>query len=190
MFEKKVKSKDLESPTFFSGLVKGFLDIHSHRYFRRTFCLCLIVHMITILVTNLELGIPIPISIRPIFEFFYKVWPIPTFPMTKSGFLDADNLLFKSFEILVILLYTVDLLPKIFVWKKSFFWKLFNIAIITAMVIQVPLTMSGYMQLGMSKEILKIRTLSIGVSLLLLLEILSIREQKTIKSVKSKTKFD
>jgi hypothetical protein len=105
--------------------------------------------------------------------------------MTKSGFLDADNLLFKSFEILVILLYTVDLLPKIFVWKKSFLWKLFNILIITAMVIQVPLTMSGYMELGMSKEILKIRTLSIGVSLLLLLEILSIREQKTIKSVKS-----
>mmetsp|Transcript_43563 Transcript_43563/g.60486 ORF Transcript_43563/g.60486 Transcript_43563/m.60486 type:complete len:236 (-) Transcript_43563:1045-1752(-) len=95
---------------------------------------------------------------------------------------DASNLLFKFFEILVMLLYTVDLLPKIFVWKKPLWWKAINICIVTVMVLQVPLTMYVYTESGISKDILKIRTLSLSISFMIVLEIFSIREQRTIRT--------
>ena len=41
----------------------------------------------------------------------------------------------KSLEILVILLYGVDLLPKIFLWRLSLIWRMINIFIVTLMVV-------------------------------------------------------
>mmetsp|Transcript_25938 Transcript_25938/g.22879 ORF Transcript_25938/g.22879 Transcript_25938/m.22879 type:complete len:206 (-) Transcript_25938:876-1493(-) len=188
MLEKKVNTKDLESPSFFSNLTKGFLDIHGHRYFRRSFIVLLLLHMITNLVPISQLQIMIPKQMSSILNLAYENWPLPTFRMTKTSdeseftTLEATNLIFKSFEILVMLLYTVDLLPKIFVWKKPMWWKAINICIVTVMILQVPLTMYVYTESGMSIDILKIRTLSISISLLLVLEIFSIREQRTIRT--------
>jgi hypothetical protein len=175
------KTREIKAPGFFSTLAKGILDIHSHRYYRRTFTLFLIFHMITCLLPNLDLGIPIPASARPLLDFIYQRWPLPTFKMTiiiaEGATIHARSLLFKAFEILVLMLYVMDLVPKIFFWKKSMAWKLINIAVITMMVVQVPLTLRGYLDSGIGIEKLRIRTLSIQVSLLLTLEIYSIREQ-------------
>lgn len=92
------------------------------------------------------------------------------------------NLVFKGFEISLMLLYTIDLIPKLFIWKKPLLWKILNALVVTLMVIQVPLTMRHYQLHSFSTEHLKIRICSIGLSFLLLCEILSIREQKTMKS--------
>jgi len=104
--------------------------------------------------------------------------------MSRADVILPSNILFKSFEILALLLYTVDLLPKIFVWKRHFLWKLVNIFIVTMMVLQIPLALKGYLEAGVSIDTLKIRTLSIGLSFLLMLESMSIREQRHIKVAK------
>jgi hypothetical protein len=79
------------------------------------------------------------------------------------------------------LLYILDLMPKIFVWKKPLYWKLINAILVTLMVAQLPLTMVGFIEQGVSINKLKIRICSICLSFLLLCEILSIREQRHIK---------
>jgi len=190
MFEKRVKTKHLKAPSYLKALLSGLLDIHSHRYFRRSFCLCLIWHILMTLLPSLETAIQIPGQLKPLLVFLYRIWPLPTFEMTSQDILLPSNLFFKSFEILALLLYTVDLLPKIFVWKKPFLWKLANILVISIMVLQIPLSLRGYLETGASLQLLKVRTLSIGLSFLLMLEIMSIREQRHIKVTKSKISYD
>lgn len=190
MTKGNLKSKQKETISWFTNIKSGFLDIHSHRYYRRGFTVCILVYIVTILIPNLELDIPVPQAVKPLLDFFYRHWPFPTFKMINSTATEATlysrNLLFKIFEITIIFLYTIDLVPKIFIWKKPFLWKLMNIAVVTMMVVQVPLTMRGYQESGMGYESLKIRTLSVGISLLLTLEIYSIREQHHLKTSKSK----
>ena len=189
MKETKINSRALKKNTFVAGFTAGFLDIHKHRYFRRIFCALLICHILSLMIPDVDRPIEIPIFLKPYLEFLYRIWPFPTAKLadffSDNAYIYIRNILFKSFEILVLLLYTVDLLPKIFVWKKPLLWKLINIFVVTMMVIQVPLIMSGYIESGFSIATLKVRTFSIGLSFLFLLEILSIREQRHMKIMKN-----
>jgi hypothetical protein len=49
------------------------------------------------------------------------------------------------------------------------------------MVVEVPLTMIGYIESGINVDYLKLRICSISLSFLLLVEILSIREQRHLR---------
>ena len=189
MFENKVKDKEPKAPTLFKTLLGGLLDIHGHRYYRRTFFLCIVFHIFITFLPSRETAIRIPQQLQPLLVFLYTIWPLPTFQMTSADMLLPTNLLFKLFEILALLLYTVDLLPKIFVWKRPFLWKTMNILVVTVMVLQIPLSLRGYLEAGASIDTIKIRTLSIGLSFLLMLEIMSIREQRHIKVSKSMLTF-
>ena len=120
-----------------------------------------------------------------LFDYFFYQWrkvlPIFSWSMSNSGLYPIGNLFIKGLEISVILLYIVDLLPKILVWKKPLYWKMLNAVVVTLMVIQMPITLREYIEMGISLERLKLRIFSIGLSFLLLCEILSIREQRTLK---------
>ena len=101
--------------------------------------------------------------------------------MSNSGDYNILTLLLKGLELSVNFLYFIDLIPKIFIWKKTLIWKLVNIFIITLMVIQLPITLRGYMSSNVGLEKLKVRAYSIGLSFLLLIEILSVREFLSIR---------
>eukprot|EP00331_Platyophrya_macrostoma_P025180 CAMPEP_0176452368 /NCGR_PEP_ID=MMETSP0127-20121128/28493_1 /TAXON_ID=938130 /ORGANISM="Platyophrya macrostoma, Strain WH" /LENGTH=634 /DNA_ID=CAMNT_0017840807 /DNA_START=67 /DNA_END=1971 /DNA_ORIENTATION=+ len=186
--------KGLKESTAFSEFLSSFLNIHSHRYYRRFFCCLILCHIITVLLPYSERAVFVPPSFQYVLSFMYEMWPFPTFNFSNfggdqgMGIIFLRNIVFKSFEIQVILLYVIDLLPKIFVWKKSLLWKTINAVIVTIMVAQVPLTLIGYLAEG-DVMLLKVRTGSIGLSFLLLLEIMSIREQRLLLISKTKRKL-
>jgi hypothetical protein len=47
----------------------------------------------------------------------------------------------KSLEISVILLYAIDLLPKILIWRQSWLWRMLNMLIVALMVAELPGTL-------------------------------------------------
>ena len=175
----KIKLKQNQS--FFKSLISSFLDVHNHRYFRGTFCGLILLHIIAVMIPITDLEVNIPNGLKDIFNYMFEHWPLPTFQMSESNNLPTRNLMFKALEIIVLLLYTIDLLPKIFYWRKPLYWKLLNIFVVTFMVLQVPLTMIGYLESKHSIENLKMRICSIGLSFILLCEIMSIRERRNIR---------
>ena len=175
----KVKLKT--KPSFFKSLISSFLDVHNHRYFRGTFCGLIFLHIITVMIPAADLEINIPNGLKEIFNYLFDHWPLPTFQMSESNHLLIRNVMFKALEIIVMLLYTIDLLPKIFYWRKPLYWKLLNIFVVTIMVLQVPLTMIGYLESKHSIENLKVRICSISLSFILMCEIMSIRERRNLK---------
>lgn len=75
-------------------------------------------HMILLLFPRLEeIQVPTPPFVRELFALVARLWPFPTFEMFSTGSLHIRMVLMKSLEISVILLYTVDLVPKIFKWN-------------------------------------------------------------------------
>lgn len=173
----KKKQKIISKKSFLSS----FINVHSHRYFRGTFCFLIFLHIISLLIPLDNIAIHIPNEINSLFNYLFDLWPFPTFEMSQSNQLLVRNALFKALEILVLLLYTIDLVPKIFYWNKPLYWKIINIFIVTIMVLQVPLTMIGYVESGISVEKLKIRISSIGLLFILMCEIMSIRERQNFK---------
>ncbi|KAL4467020.1 hypothetical protein ABPG74_010617 [Tetrahymena malaccensis] len=160
------------------------LDIHSHRNFRKSLFVLISIHLLTFFTPFTQFVLDLPTNIQMIFQETFEIWPFPTYSVTNENQVHMINLVFKGLEISVMLLYTIDLLPKIFIWKKPLIWKILNVLVVTLMVVQVPLTMRQYQLHAFSTEHLKIRICSIGLSFLLLCEILSIREQKSMKSKK------
>jgi hypothetical protein len=81
----------------------------------------------------------LPAPVKNFFDIIFVIWknylPIFSWTMTTSGLYPLGVLFIKSLEISVIVLYIVDLLPKILVWKKPFLWKLLNASVVTLMVI-------------------------------------------------------
>lgn len=177
--EDKAKLKPIKS--FFKSLVTSFLGVHNHRYFRGTFCALIFLHIITVMIPATDLEINIPNGLKDLFNYVFDLWPLPTFQMSESNHLLIRNVMFKALEIIVMLLYTIDLLPKIFYWRKPLYWKLLNIFVVTIMVLQVPLTMIGYLESKHSVENLKMRICSISLSFILMCEIMSIRERRNIR---------
>ncbi|EAR97022.2 cytochrome b5-like heme/steroid-binding domain protein (macronuclear) [Tetrahymena thermophila SB210] len=160
------------------------LDIHSHRNFRKSLFVLISIHLLTFFTPFTQFVLDLPANIQMIFQETFEIWPFPTYSVTNENQVHMINLVFKGLEISVMLLYTIDLLPKIFIWKKPLTWKILNVLVVTLMVVQVPLTMRQYQLHAFSTDHLKIRICSIGLSFLLLCEIMSIREQKSMKSKK------
>lgn len=82
----------------------------------------------------------------------------------------------KSLEISVIMLYAIDLLPKIFIWRQSWLWRMLNILIVALMVAEMPGTLHHYTERALPVDRLKVRVFSISLSFVVLCEILSLRE--------------
>ncbi|EGR30433.1 hypothetical protein IMG5_132170 [Ichthyophthirius multifiliis] len=179
--DKKLKDEGLQkqkSNQFFQHILR----IHSHRYFRKILFIIISIHLLTFISPFTSLALEIPAIIYYIFKQTYDIWPFPTYAVTSSeNQIQIANLIYKILEIVVQLLYTIDLLPKIFIWKKPLWWKSLNVLVVTLMVILVPFTIREYQLYGYSIERLKFRVCSIGLSFLLLCEIMSIREWKTLK---------
>lgn len=193
LLDKKVKLIPYREENRVQYILKSMLNIHNHRYFRRLFCSLLIAHIL-ILFLAAEWKIRTPEFVHMFLFISSKLWPFPTFVMSSpltadSSEIQVINIAFKVFEITSILLYAIDLVPKIFVWRTWFIWKLVNIFVVTVMVIQVPLTMIGYLQSGENPDRLKWRVCSISLSFLLLCDVFSIREQRTLRQMKSITPF-
>jgi len=131
----KAKSNKKPEKGCFRRWFQSFLDIHNHRYFRRTLLLTIIIHLLTIMIPQTEIIVIIPQHVKSFFQTSSNLWPFPTFRMSEENNLYLRNLILKGLEISVILLYAVDLLPKIFIWKKNPLWKLINAIVVTLMVI-------------------------------------------------------
>jgi hypothetical protein len=86
------------------------------------------------------------------------------------------QLLMKSLEISVILLYAVDLVPKIFIWRQSLLWRMLNLVIVSLMVLQLPATLITFNEVAIPTDRVKLRMFSISLCFVILCEILSIRE--------------
>lgn len=91
--------------------------VHSHRVFRGFFIMLLFLHMILLLLPWMEIKIPAWPLLKTIFSIASYLWPFPTFNMLSEENLYLRQLLMKTLEISVIVLYAIDLLPKIFIWR-------------------------------------------------------------------------
>lgn len=153
------------------------MSVHEHRYFRGFFIVLLMVHLVLLMLPWLEeIEVPVPTFVRGVFGLMYRLWPFPTFKMFAAGSLYIRQILMKSLEISVILLYVMDLLPKIFIWRQSWLWRMLNMVIVALMVSELPGTLIYYSERALPVDRLKLRVFSISLSFVVLCEILSIRE--------------
>eukprot|EP00743_Colponemidia_sp_Colp-15_P001945 GILK01002117.1.p1 GENE.GILK01002117.1~~GILK01002117.1.p1 ORF type:complete len:685 (+),score=76.20 GILK01002117.1:99-2057(+) len=175
---KKISSKGDDSwSTYFYN---HFLGFHRHRYVRRVFCLLIVAHIVFVLLPTSSLTVPLPLTELSSFvlDCLWRLWPFPTVTvLSDEGYLPLKNLVLKGIEISVLCLYALDLLPKISHWHRPLWWKIANVLVVTAMVAQVPLSFVGYLQLGVDRTSLGLRVTSMGLSFLLLCEIMTIKEQ-------------
>lgn len=160
--------------------VQLVLSVHRHRVFRGFFVVLLVLHMLLLLVPWVEIKIPAWPSLKLFFRIAASLWPFPTFNMLSAEYLHIRQLLMKTLEISVILLYTVDLLPKIFIWRQHFLWKLANIVVLSLMMFHLPITIKAYDKVA-QPDTIKLRMFSFCLCFVLVCEILSIREQKTLR---------
>ena len=120
------------------GFTRGFYAIHKHRYFRRLFCLLIVIHVGILLIPVTDQLVEVPESVNKLLIWCNEIWPFPTFKMStfyvNTTQIYIRNILFKTFEIIIIMFYVVDLLPKIFSWKKRFLWKMLNAIVVSLMV--------------------------------------------------------
>lgn len=91
--------------------------VHSHRVFRSFFIMLLLLHMILLLLPWIQIKVPAWPMLKKIFAIAASLWPLPTFDMLAEENLYLRQILMKTLEISVIMLYAVDLLPKIFIWR-------------------------------------------------------------------------
>lgn len=104
--------------------------------------------------------------------------------MSVGTNLDIATVFMKLIEINVIIFYAFFLLPKIFVWNKPVWWKLINAVLISSIVIMLPLSIMGYQNLGLPYSQIKLKVMSLSLSLLLFLEIVSGRDSNdTVKEM-------
>ena len=177
---KTVTNNSIEGSSF-SFTFKDFLYIHSHRYSRRAFFAFLMIHTILLpFLFETDAEIQLPHFMEQILQWTANLWPLPTYNMSSSHTLTMRNAFFKIFEISTQLIYLIDLIPKIFCWRKPMAWKAINIIIIGLMVMQIPLAMMGQQsEKSIDYNLLKSRATSVSLSFMILLEINSIRERRT-----------
>ncbi len=79
----------------------------------------------------------------------------------------------KNYELLILSFYIFDLLPKMFCWKLKYWWKVINVVIVGSLAATVPLSFNSMLDTGM----IKLRIFSIGISFLILCEIMTKNER-------------
>ncbi|CAD8184578.1 unnamed protein product [Paramecium pentaurelia] len=168
----------------YSNSFQLFLMVHSHRVFRGFFIMLLLFHMILLLVPWIEIKIPAWPILKIIFAIGASLWPFPTFDMLSEENLYLRQVLMKTLEISVIMLYAIDLLPKIFIWRQNVLWKFVNIVILSQMMFLLPVSIIAYDKIALPTDTMKLRIFSISFCFVIVCEILSIREQKSLRFLK------
>jgi hypothetical protein len=96
--------------------------------------------------------------------------------LSNNSTMDLASIVSKVIELTVITFYLFEVLPKIFIWKKPSWWKFLNGLLITSIVILVPLSIVDSQNLGIPYYQLKLKVMSLCLSLLLFMEIVTGRD--------------
>lgn len=100
-----------------------------------------VVHSLSTVLPLGSITLPVRIALlqasgQRVFDFFYEVWPFPTYRMVSEfSSVEVNKILNKILEVSVMAVYMFDLLPKILLWNKSMLWKLTNALIVFLMVL-------------------------------------------------------
>jgi fatty acid desaturase len=152
------------------------MELHAHEYLRNTFRVLLAFHIFVLFFTREGSQIQTNESFQKVLNFCYSLWPFPTMTMSMGDKIDVFNIITKIIEIGVITFYSVDVLPKIFVWKKPVWWKTLNAILITSIVVMIPMSIVGFQNLGLPYSQIKLKVMSLSLSLLLFIEIVHGRD--------------
>ena len=96
--------------------------------------------------------------------------------MSIRAKVDISNLITKLVEVTVIAFYSLDVLPKILVWKKPVWWKCLNAILISSIVIMIPISIMGFQSMDLPYSQIKLKVMSLSLSLLLFIEIVTGRD--------------
>jgi len=152
------------------------MEIHAHEYLRNIFRVLLAFHIIVLFFTREGNEIETSKSFQKILELCYSLWPLPTMNLSIHAKIDVFNIVTKIIEVLVISFYAMDVLPKIFVWRKPMWWKMLNAILISSIVVMIPMSIIGFQNLGLPYTQLKLKVMSLSLSLLLFIEIITGRD--------------
>lgn len=152
------------------------MDIHAHEGLRNIFRVLLAFHIIVLFFTREGSEIQLSYLLQAFLTFCYKVWPFPTMTLSDNNRMDIAGIVTKIVELTVIVFYLCEVLPKIFIWKKPVWWKFINTILITSIVVMVPLSIVGGQTFGMPYSQIKLKVMSLCLSLLLFMEIVTGRD--------------
>lgn len=152
------------------------MDIHEHEYLRNIFRVLLAFHIIVLFFTREGNQIETPEFMQRILTVCYSLWPFPTMNLSMGTRIDFIGIVTKLIELTVITFYACDVLPKIFVWKKPLWWKMLNAILISSIVIMIPMSIVGFQNLGLPYSQIKLKVMSLSLSLLLFIEIVTGRD--------------
>ena len=96
--------------------------------------------------------------------------------LSSGSTMDVAGIVTKIVELTVITFYMCEVLPKIFIWNKPVWWKFLNGVLISSIVILVPLSIVDSQNFGVPYDKLKLKVMSLCLSLLLFMEIVSGRD--------------
>jgi len=96
--------------------------------------------------------------------------------LTIDNKIDIAGIVTKIIELTVIVFYSCEVLPKIFIWNKPLWWKFLNAILISAIVITLPMSIVGFQTFGIPYSEIKLKVMSLCLSLLLFMEIVSGRD--------------
>jgi len=152
------------------------MEIHAHEYLRNAFRVLMAFHIFVLFFTREGSKIKTNENFQSILNIFYSLWPFPTMAMSIGGGIDIANIITKIVEITVICFYAFEILPKIYLWKKPLIWKLLNAFLISSIVIMIPMSIVGFQNLGLPYSQIKLKVMSLSLSLLLFIEIVAGRD--------------
>lgn len=169
----------LEKGIFYSKMWSKFfslMDIHAHEYLRNIFRVLLAFHIIVLVFTREGNEIKTSQTFQSVLEWCYRLWPFPTMSMSIGARIDLVNVITKIIEIIVIVFYSFDVLPKILYWRKPIWWKMLNALLISSIVVMIPMSIVGFQNLGIPYSQIKLKVMSLSLSLLLFIEIVTGRD--------------
>ena len=166
------------------------MEIHSHEYLRNAFRVLLAFHIIVLFFTREGSKIQTNETVQSILDLSRMLWPFPTMNLSVGGGIDLASIVTKLIEITVIAFYAFDVLPKIFVWKKPILWKLLNAVLITSIVVMIPMSIIGFQNVGLPYSRIKLKVMSLSLSLLLFIEIITGRDATDDSGAKKLTEME
>jgi fatty acid desaturase len=110
--------------------------------------------------------------------------------MSIGDKIDLISIITKLIEVTVIAFYSLDVLPKIFVWKKPVWWKCLNAILISSIVIMIPMSIMGFQNSDLPYSQIKLKVMSLSLSLLLFIEIVTGRDASDDNERKTLTELE
>lgn len=134
-------------------------------------------HIIVLFFTREGSEIHLSYVLQKVLDFSHSIWPFPTMTVSTDNKADIANIVTKVIELTVIIFYVCEIMPKIFYWRKPIVWKFLNGLLVTSIVIMIPISILDSQNLGIPYYQLKLKVMSLCLSLLLFMEIVSGRDQ-------------